>query len=182
LHLPEHRLTYGIGVSQEGSKNRNWKGGRTLPIIRNCKQCGNPFTTNLINDGKFCNRRCAAIWGVSHSKKRDTRPELAVKNWLQEKGISFQSQVPFSKIGVVDFLVGTTVIECDGVYWHTLPGTPEKETKRDAKLNALGYTVIRISDEEMKKASLDKIIGIKSIIATMHNREHVGWLPEAFYA
>ena len=41
-------------------------------------------------------------------------------------------------------------IECDGLYWHTLKGVPEKDKKRDKYLkDKFGITTLRITDEEL---------------------------------
>jgi len=129
----------------------------------------------LVFDKKFCGRRCAAIWGNVNSKKQDTKLEQTIRTWLEHRGIPFQSQVRIANISVVDFLAGTSVIQCDGVYWHTLPGRAQKDAEQDAALNALGYAVIRISDAELKKELIDRVIQRKAWIATSRSQWRVSW-------
>lgn len=38
------------------------------------------------------------------------------------------------------------VVEFDGVYWHGLPGSTDKDEYKNAKLNSAGYHVIRLRD------------------------------------
>jgi len=83
--------------------------------------------------------------------------------------------VPLYGIALVDFLAGTAVIQCDGVYWHTLPGRAEHDARQDVALNALGYAVIRISDEEIKNTPVTEILKRKAWIATAHAKRRVTW-------
>lgn len=161
--------------TETGANNRNWRGGRMAPIERTCLICPTVFTTNLVHDKKLCGLRCAAIWGRMHSKKKNTNIEQIVQTWLEQRGLPFQSQVRISNIGIVDFLVGTSVIQCDGVYWHTLPWRSLRDVEQDAALNALGYAVVRISDAEIKKEPIGKIIQRKAWIATSRSKWRVSW-------
>jgi very-short-patch-repair endonuclease len=66
--------------------------------------------------------------------------------------------VPFSRQQVIDgrFLVDAVIvgpkiiIECDGDYWHALPGRPEKDAKRQKYLESHGYKVLRFSEAAIK--------------------------------
>ena len=61
-------------------------------------------------------------------------------------GIATRSQVAIAGVGSVDFVIGTAlVIEVDGKQYHTDEVRFEKDRRRDARLSALGYRVLRFS-------------------------------------
>jgi very-short-patch-repair endonuclease len=124
---------------------------------------------------KFCSHACSNITKNRLSKKSGTSLENTIEAWFADKGIQFEKQVPLLGITLADFVVGTTVIQCDGVYWHTLVGRADKDREQDSRLNAAGYTVVRISDSELKDDTLDRIMLRKSIIASLHNQHRVSW-------
>src|SRR5208337_3935273 len=118
-----------------GSDNPQWRGGLAL----RCKVCDGMFQGSDRRN-KYCPRhRWTGL--LKGRKNRDTGLELKVKNWLVGYQIPFQAQVQIAD-SVVDFLIGTTALECDGVYWHAR--RVEKDAARDQKLNDLGYTVLRL--------------------------------------
>jgi very-short-patch-repair endonuclease len=61
---------------------------------------------------------------------------LGIKYWFQRKMFGF----------VPDFvLIGRKiVIECDGGYWHSRPGAPERDARKDVVFADKGYTVLRL--------------------------------------
>lgn len=173
LRCPEHRKMANVG-----DRNWAWRGGKTKTICLVCGELMLVYPRLLkLGKGKYCSRICANTIKNETQQKKNTDIEQVMLEWLTKYGGAFpiQKQVLINKVGVVDFVVGTTVIECDGVYWHTKPGRPEKDATRDKKLNDLGYTVIRISDREMKQKSLHDLIQLKSIAATLHNKHRVTW-------
>lgn len=177
LYCLKHRR-----AATSGERNSNWSGGK-LPVTIVCCCCRKSFvvTASQARAGrKFCSHACSNIIKNKNNKKRNTALELAIQSSLEANRIPFQSQVPLHGIGLVDFLIGlpgtaSTVLQCDGVYWHTLPGRAERDAKQDDALNALGYSVIRISDEELKKESVDVILKRKAWISTAHNQWRVSW-------
>ncbi|CAN5473999.1 hypothetical protein BH10ACT7_BH10ACT7_17550 [soil metagenome] len=65
---------------------------------------------------------------------------------LSALGIRLRRQVPVSGIGRVDFVVGERlVIEVDGLEYHVDPVRFEADRRRDARLSARGYRVLRFS-------------------------------------
>ncbi|MEK7767429.1 MAG: DUF559 domain-containing protein, partial [bacterium] len=54
---------------------------------------------------------------------------------------------------VADFYVPSynQVIEVDGEYWHGKPEVKARDTRRDVELIALGYNVVRIPGNAIKK-------------------------------
>lgn len=61
---------------------------------------------------------------------------------------------------MVDFYIPSLklVIECDGTYWHGLPGRKEEDRTRDAKLASWGYKVLRLSEKEIKSGHAERIL------------------------
>jgi len=65
---------------------------------------------------------------------------------LTAAGIPFRMQVGFAGIGLVDFLVdGCVVVETDGRLGHADEVSKARDYARDAALEALGYTVVRLN-------------------------------------
>lgn len=65
---------------------------------------------------------------------------------LTAAGIPFRMQVGFTGVGVVDFVVdGCVVVETDGRLGHADEISKARDYARDAALEALGYTVVRLN-------------------------------------
>ena len=78
--------------------------------------------------------------------KSESITESVVRFRLAMLGIAVRSQVAIAGVGSVDFVIGTAlVIEVDGKQYHTDEGQFEKDRRRDARLSALGYRVLRFS-------------------------------------
>ena len=72
--------------------------------------------------------------------------ESIVRFRLAQLGIDAGVQVAISGVGRVDFLVGSRlVIEVDGRQYHIDPDRFENDRRRDARLSAMGYRVLRFS-------------------------------------
>lgn len=84
-------------------------------------------------------------------KWRRSSIEKAITQVLDTLGICHEGQ---KRIGnyVVDIFIpcAKLFIECDGTYWHNRPGVPESDEKRDAALREMGYTVVRLKEEEIR--------------------------------
>jgi len=154
-------------TAYRGKGNSNWKDGSHIPRPKNCINCGKEFLG--IAESKYCNLSCV------QRPQNGTDIERKFEQWLLSKAVPFKKQVLFPGVGIVDFLVGTTVVECDGIYWHTLPGAQYRDTKRDAKLVALGHPVIRLSSDEIEHGDLDYLMRFKGIVASMRNVWRQSW-------
>ena len=65
---------------------------------------------------------------------------------LQQLGIDTRLQVKITGVGRVDLLIGTRlVVEIDGWQYHRDPEQFEADRRRDARLSARGYRVLRFS-------------------------------------
>ena len=80
-----------------------------------------------------------------------TSIERAVQAVLRGLGIAFEAN---ARIGfyIVDVYIPSKnlVIECDGDYWHNLPGRKERDAERDAWLMEVGFNVLRLSEKAIK--------------------------------
>jgi very-short-patch-repair endonuclease len=65
---------------------------------------------------------------------------------LQRLGVEPRVQIPVAGVGRVDLLIGRRlVIEVDGFEYHSDPERFEADRRRDARLSARGYRVLRFS-------------------------------------
>lgn len=52
----------------------------------------------------------------------------------------------------IDFLLAPGLaLECDGTYWHSLPGAAERDHLRDAWLKEQGIVVVRVDEQVIKR-------------------------------
>lgn len=78
--------------------------------------------------------------------KSESITESVARIRLAMLGIETRTQVAIHGVGFVDLLIGTAlVIEVDGKKYHTDEGQFEKDRRRDARLSARGYRVLRFS-------------------------------------
>ena len=92
---------------------------------------------------------------------RMTGLELIVERLLTALGLVHIHQYAIDTY-CVDFYLPDyrLVIECDGTYWHSLPGRAETDKRRDDRLRALNYQVIRLSESEISELSATALKGL----------------------
>lgn len=94
----------------------------------------------------------------SIQKRQQQIPSTDIEQLMQhsliELNLPFEKQKPID-LYTVDFAIehnGRKVaIECDGLYWHSIPGRAERDEKRDKTLSDLGWTVLRFTDKDINK-------------------------------
>jgi very-short-patch-repair endonuclease len=86
------------------------------------------------------NRRLAG------NRKQMSYPERLVFDSLTAAGILFQHNLRVGRY-YPDFVVGKRIFEIDGARWHN----PERDAKRDAVLQEMGYTVERFPAKQILK-------------------------------
>lgn len=93
--------------------------------------------------------RLVPVWRASQFSKVSSL-ETTVAGLLDALGISYQHQAQIDR-WLVDFLIPSRglVIECDGAYWHGLPGNPERDAARDVGLRARGFDVLRLPESDI---------------------------------
>ena len=83
--------------------------------------------------------------------KHNTDIERAVKSFLGENKIWHKQQSYIKGIAVVDFLLkNKKIIQCDGDYWHSLPGRKQRDNNQDFSLRFRGYKVLRLRGSDIK--------------------------------
>ena len=83
---------------------------------------------------------------------KDTSIELKMEAYLKKNNINYIKQKYIKGTGFVDFFLSDLdiIVECDGDYWHNLPGANIKDANRDfsAKFN-FGYETLRFWEHEI---------------------------------
>lgn len=106
------------------------------------------------------NARARALKGAAAARAaHPTSIERLAMTVLDALGIEYISNQRIDRY-VVDILIPSQmlVIECDGSYWHSLPGAPEKDARRDARLRELGYRVERIGEHDFQSGRHQKLL------------------------
>lgn len=89
---------------------------------------------------------------------KNTSIELKIKDELIRRGfienIDFFRNTPVVKIANVDFYFPKQklIIQCDGDYWHNLPGRQKKDKEQDKKLKEKSYQVYRFWEHEINES------------------------------
>ncbi|WAC54471.1 DUF559 domain-containing protein [Gordonia sp. SL306] len=90
---------------------------------------------------------------------------------LRSRGIGIRSQVTIPEVGIVDFVVGTSlIIEVDGYETHSSKEQFEKDRERDRKAVELGYIVIRLTYHQVVHEWPDVE---ETIMDLIRRREHL---------
>ncbi|MDO5662307.1 MAG: hypothetical protein Q4G40_06400 [Brachybacterium sp.] len=87
-----------------------------------------------------------------HRVRRDAESgtETAVRWWLESLGVRVRPQVALTGVGRVDLLVGSSwVIECDSRQFHALEQQYRRDRDRDLVLRSRGYSVTRLTWEQV---------------------------------
>jgi very-short-patch-repair endonuclease len=89
--------------------------------------------------------------------------EIAIRNEFVKLGVNFEHQKTIGRYRVDFFLPEINlIVECDGRYWHSRPGTPERDASRDSYYKELGFETIRLTEDEINKnarVAAEKVIG-----------------------
>jgi very-short-patch-repair endonuclease len=122
---------------------------REPAVFRNCETCSNEFRLNASEAkvrGRFCSFACYRRFTGESSIERITREAL------QSLNLDFVQEYDLGKRNVFDFYVPVlrVLIECDGKYWHSLPGVKDRDQQKDIRARAKGYKVIRLDEGVIK--------------------------------
>lgn len=91
--------------------------------------------------------------------------ESIVRLVLRDAGFAPRSQVAISGVGIVDFLVGrSVVVEVDSRAWHDAPHQRARDFERDLALYARGYVVIRV---DYRQALFDHALIVRAVAAAL---------------
>ncbi len=97
----------------------------------------------------YCSRECVRLGRVS-SIERTVAEELERRQLLYDAQMKVGQWWP-------DFIVGQTIIEVDGDYWHNLPGASERDRRKDQFYQENGFDVIRIWGHEVEESDFSKL-------------------------
>jgi len=85
-----------------------------------------------------------------------SKPELIMARSLTNAGLEYKAQYRLGNDGrPFDFYVPilNLLIECDGEYWHSLPGRAESDAAKTALARKQGYMLIRITAQQILEMS-----------------------------
>ena len=124
-----------------------------------CENCGKScqMKPSMVKQFRFCSRECMGAWTSAHHP-RVSSLEVAVAEELTRRGIAYEAQVRLGRF-TVDFLIGSTVLEVDGVYWHSLPKVVARDRRKDRWLQDHGYLVVRITEAEVRSEDFAALAG-----------------------
>lgn len=121
-----------------------------------CKHCQKHFQLpsweTRRGKGSFCSKCCFLQY------KGESSIEKKVRYALQKAHINFLQEAKIGKYRA-DFLLPqhNLVIECDGDYWHKIPGIEARDKRKDRSVQELGYSIVRFTEKEIRKASPDNL-------------------------
>lgn len=113
-----------------------------------CRQCGISFVNYAGNkNAQFCSMRCCRLF------RGPTSIEKIVAGILDELQIAYIPQFSFEGF-VYDFFIQDAglFIECDGAYWHSLPGAKQRDMVKDKVTRKSGYKLLRLSQDVIENA------------------------------
>ena len=125
---------------------------RRPPTMVACLECGEVFRrVPSATNHRFCSVACY------RRSKAPTLPELRVGQALDRLGYLYRREYRVGRYSL-DFAVPDVLfdLEIDGAYWHD----PEKDARRDAALEALGWTIVRLADTVIASLSDETLQGV----------------------
>jgi very-short-patch-repair endonuclease len=92
------------------------------------------------------------VAGILKQPRKNTIPEIILRQRLIDLGLTFEEQVPLEGITIPDFFIreSKTAIYADGDYWHRIPHVQIKDTRINKLLTDRGYTVLRYWEHDLK--------------------------------
>lgn len=97
----------------------------------------------------------------------DTCIEVAMQDELRHRNIHFETHIPIKgKQGLIcrpDIVFPRVklAVFCDGLYWHSMPHTLEKDRRQECQLKESSWHYLRFTDEQINRdvsACIDEII------------------------
>ena len=92
--------------------------------------------------------------------------EIAIQRALNQLGIKHEVHKIIGHLTVDIYIPELNlIVECDGNYWHNLPGQKHKDMKRDYWLRSQGFRVVRIWEKEINQSALTTIKTVLGLTA-----------------
>lgn len=84
--------------------------------------------------------------------KKNTSIEILFQKALRQCEIKFETHRAIDGICCPDiFIEPNIIVECDGDYWHSLPGRKARDKAHNSDLQKAGYKVFRFLGSEITK-------------------------------
>ena len=125
-------------------------------VERVCQNCHRSFQIptweTKKGKGSFCSKHCFLQY------KGESSIERKVRYALQRAHISFLQEAKIGKYRA-DFLLPqhNIVIECDGDYWHKIPGIKERDERKNEFLANLKYSIFRFTEKTIRETNPDDL-------------------------
>ena len=130
-----------------------WNKGKTDIYSEKTKKQISDSVKKLYDDDEYRKRNEKILIDArKKSQPRISSIEIIMAKELSNRNISFiQQKIMLGKYRV-DFLIDddTIIIECDGLYWHNLPGIQKKDKIRDKILEEKGFIVLRFWEDKIR--------------------------------
>ncbi len=111
-------------------------------------------------------RRCARLVTLADPGSESVL-ESVVRHRLVSRGIKIRTQVGIPELGRVDMLLGQSLlVETDGYAFHAGRETFREDRRRDRTAAALGYTVIRLTWEQVFSGWPQVLADITALVST----------------
>jgi very-short-patch-repair endonuclease len=150
---------FGVKMSQI-SRNRMRIAHTGVPLLEHHRQAIKKSRSSELFLDRVREARSKQVFPL-----KDTSIEIKVQEWLDVCKVPYIKHKVF-KIGKfyhqVDMFVPSSniAIECDGKYWHSLPGAKEKDKRIDEILKDQNVQVIRLSEDEINSDSFGEILDV----------------------
>ncbi len=144
--LSRHNKGYGKCCSK-----KCWNSHcKHMRIKTNCLNCNKEIFDLPKRNRKYCSCSCRMIHLLPKQKMFNTKIELKIKSFLEEKNIQFDFQPLIKDIVNADFLIyPNIVIFADGDYWHSLPYAIKRDQIVNEKLKHTDYVSLRFKEKDI---------------------------------
>ena len=122
---------------------------------------GNTYALNNHHELSEETKKKIKEWQLNHPNKKftNTSIERKVAKELDKRKIKYKQNINIKNIANVDFYLPehNVIIECDGDYWHNLPGRQEEDKRKTNLLKQKGFEVYRFWEHEINN-DFDRVI------------------------
>lgn len=137
-------------------------------VARTCEWCGAAFTAKpaVVKNGgaRYCSRNCLGAAKSAMQGGRSSSIEDIVAAALTDVSVTYTRQARIGRWSVDFLLPGSLiVVECDGIYWHSLPDVVARDRRKDVDLSSRGFLVVRLDEREIRSnaSNLARAVGIQ---------------------
>lgn len=163
----KHSMETRKKISNSMKNCKVWNKGITSNLDQRLIKCGNRTKNHIGLKGKIQTEQAKEKLRIARVNQiiptKNTSIEIKIRNLLILNKIPFIEQKPLINRTIVDFFIEPNIcIYCDGTYWHSLPKTIIRDKKINEILDFLGYKVIRLNEDLIKK-DINKCMEIISL-------------------